>query len=381
MSRRLFRRGFTLIELLVVIAVIALLVALLLPAVQQARESALRTQCQNHLKQIGLALHNYHDNHQLFPPGMIASVFLEATDPTLARQTDPTEATVANSLNLGYQGTSWMLHILPFIDERNTYELWNFDLNVRENANGINNTTIGGVNIQLMPAQTDIGLFYCPTRRSSMDISKYLNIRRMNLTGTPSPGVDAWTKGGNDYGACIGSGIGWNDVVVSDNPNNRDVVPPMYHLTPAQIQNLTTTDASGMTVQTKMLPAGFEVGMFYVNSNTNIRDVSDGTSNVIMVGEVMRLNAPDDRRDRTWQPGDELRQSYDGWAWGGPATLFSTRFGINKGVHFDNPGSDHQGGAHFCLADGSVRFIGENIDLTVIRNLGNMRNNIPVPEF
>ena len=69
MNRRMPRMGFTLIELLVVIAIIAILIALLLPAVQQAREAARRTQCRNNLKQIGVAMHNYHDVHQIFPIG------------------------------------------------------------------------------------------------------------------------------------------------------------------------------------------------------------------------------------------------------------------------------------------------------------------------
>jgi prepilin-type N-terminal cleavage/methylation domain-containing protein len=102
-SRSRRSTGFTLIELLVVISIIAILIALLLPAVQQAREAARRTQCRNNLKQLGLALHNYHDVHGIFPPSSIWKV-------------DP-----MNNLVGGNAGRSWIFHLLPYFDQANIY--------------------------------------------------------------------------------------------------------------------------------------------------------------------------------------------------------------------------------------------------------------------
>src|SRR5438132_1132674 len=106
-SRIARRAGFTLIELLVVIAIIAILIALLVPAVQKVREAAARTQCINNLKNIGLALHNYHDSVKRLPPGC-------ATDlPPFGTGT-------------GGYGSSWKVYILPYIDQGPLYSKWQF---------------------------------------------------------------------------------------------------------------------------------------------------------------------------------------------------------------------------------------------------------------
>src|SRR3954466_6996265 len=97
-------KGFTLIELLVVIAIIAVLIALLLPAVQQAREAARRTQCKNNLKQLGLALHNYHDTMSTLPPSEIDSVATSSVAPNWTS-------------NIG----NWVLFLFPYIDQANAY--------------------------------------------------------------------------------------------------------------------------------------------------------------------------------------------------------------------------------------------------------------------
>src|SRR4026208_2018828 len=113
MARRRF--GFTLIELLVVIAIIAILIALLLPAVQQAREAARRTQCRNNLKQLGLALHNYHDNFQSFAPHIWVSPW---TNPGA-------QVAGVNDWTNGSRG-SWIVRILPYLDQAPLFNQMNF---------------------------------------------------------------------------------------------------------------------------------------------------------------------------------------------------------------------------------------------------------------
>jgi prepilin-type N-terminal cleavage/methylation domain-containing protein len=366
---RSIKRAFTLIELLVVIAIIAILIALLLPAIQEAREAARRTQCLNHLKQLGLALHNYHDVHLVFPSGQIATLFLPINGgtPTERQYADPIEAVEEDvfTQNLNYHGTSWILQILPFIEQDDLYNDWNFALNVIDNGDPLLNFD--------QPPLTDIPPLYCPSRRSHMDIERFNFVRRIDTVDVNLP-LDAtrpvWNKGGNDYGACIGSGAGWG---IDTSVTHRGT----YHLTTEQLGDIPDPAfIPGFT----LLPHTFDLGMFYVNSRTNIASVSDGTSNVIMIGELQRLNPID--QTLIIPNNINMQQSSDGWAWGGPATLFSCRLGINNRFHFDSPGSAHTGNiVQFCFADGRARPLSGSIDLETFQNLGNKNNSITVSEF
>ncbi|MBC7817943.1 MAG: DUF1559 domain-containing protein, partial [Planctomycetaceae bacterium] len=111
-------------------------------------------------------------------------------------------------------------------------------------------------------------------------------------------------------------------------------------------------------------------GVFFANSKTRIADISDGTSQSIMVGENARLT----------HSTNILLQSNDGWAWGGAATLFTTRFGLNKGVHYDAPASDHESGAFFLYADGRVNFINQNLNLNTFHLLSSIGDGLTVED-
>lgn len=368
-QRRAIRRGFTLIELLVVITIIAILVAILLPAVQQAREAARRSQCQNNLKQIGLGLHNYHSAHGVFPPGTINARMLNGVGAGTLQTNDPLEA-INPVLNLVEHGTSWMLHILPYMDQADVYKSYSECFgNVQQHgivrAAGIDpcpTSVLTGNGAAL----TNIPAFYCPSRRSDMEATQYNNTFRVDV---------AFTKGGNDYAGCGGSGILFDDQAAGTG-GNGSYLRPVFNLTPAQTAAGANPDIAQNAIN---------MGVFFVNSATRIRDITDGTSNVIAAGEVPRLNIP-----VTINNG--FQTSCDGWAWGGCSTLFTTlripqtnpipvQGGINKGEYYGSPGSDHVGIAQFLLADGSVRVLNENTDATVLENLGNISSGIPVGEF
>ncbi len=138
------QRGFTLIELLVVIAIIAVLIALLLPAVQQAREAARRSQCKNNLKQIGLALHNYHDSHGVFPPGTLA--ILNTGLPVQPTGSQPSRTAVTG-------GWGWSVYVLPYLDQSPLYN------NLNPNGNNFPATPTND-------SKTSLSAFICPSEDS-----------------------------------------------------------------------------------------------------------------------------------------------------------------------------------------------------------------------
>jgi len=314
------RKGFTLIELLVVIAIIAILVALLLPAVQQAREAARRTQCKNNLKQLGLALHNYHDVYNRFPPAEVHTrEFL----------------TEANN-NWGDQTSNWAVYIMPFNDQANAFNSVDFNYvhNATQDAAGnpIGNRDILG---EVYPG------YLCPSnpvgahqkRDNQFHIMHYF----INGWGAQEPpGGRARHK--------------W---AVGDNANLK------------------------------------HKGISYYNSNTGIRDVIDGTTNQIAIGEVRgyrpqcknSITSIQDWRGMRWEISTGTNMPINGIHVNSGNCGGVENEGTCTNCRWENMASFHTGGTQVLLADGAVRFLSENIDTTTFQRLGSMGDGAVIGEF
>jgi len=355
-------KGFTLIELLVVIVIIAILIAILLPAVQKARESANRTRCINNLKQLVLAMHNYHDAHNVFPPGMISTRFLGDTTPTGTQFRDPREPYDSNE-NLGLHGSSWMFQVLPYIEQSNLYDLWRTDYNVYGNSELTydNSTNLIWQRLGYAPAQAEIPGFYCPSRRGNISVTRFSWNKYLD-TDAPRQITGGIRGGGNDYAGCAGSGRFINPVTRSP-----------YDLTADQINYY---NAQTRTIANNFNQINNNTGILYVNSSVRMGDIKDGTTQTIMISEAERFEG---LKIRT--PGNLDQIASDGWAWGGAATLFSTLDGPNKQLFYGYAGSPHGDLIMVGLADGSARSVSKSVSLPIWQSLGNISQGIPVQNF
>ena len=325
------KSGFTLIELLVVIAIIAILIALLLPAGQQAREAARRSQCRNNLKQLGLALHNYHDNYLTFPPGWIGQ-----------------NPTASLSLNYG-----WGTMILPYADQAPLYNVLSTSFSLGYPTP--TNPALTTLNTAGIPAalRSIVPGFRCPSDVGGPLIDN-ASVRTVGTTDEPMasafsrsnyPGVAGWIVDAAATANNGGRGLGWS------NP------------------------ATTATYR----------GSFGENSRRNLRDFTDGTTNTVMVGERQSpvAIAATDFGHATWV-GAINRTNQAGQATCLGDMQNAPNFGSVAGNNRPNSsgfGSMHVGGCHFLLGDGSVKFVSENIDLTLYRNLSTISDGVPIGEF
>jgi type II secretory pathway pseudopilin PulG len=300
----------------VVIAIIAVLIALLLPAVQQAREAARRSQCKNSLKQIGLALHNYHDTVRVFPSGEFGYIGNDLSPP-------PGGTAPATR-------SCWMQMILPYIDQAPLYNQFSPFMNST------------GYAFVWTGHETVIPTLVCPSNLGGAKV----------ITWTATTPVASQGFHGN-YVACAGSTV------------------------------FGTSGGSGGTSLN---------GMFYPLSKTNIRDVIDGTSNTVMAAEIIVV--PD-------TTNHDLRGRYYN-SWEGNvlvSTLYTPNTTVPDVESYCIPGiplapctlsgtnvvqsarSYHIGGAHSLMADGSVRFISNNIDVTTWNSIGTRAGFETVGDF
>ena len=315
-------RGFTLIELLVVIAIIAVLVSLLLPAVQQAREAARRTQCKNNLKQIGLAMHNYHDTFNTFPPGHVSD-FHAPPAPFVSP---------ANLASSEVGCWTWGTMLLPYLEQNNVYNVLTPGSQKPQAAAA---TPAG-----LAALQTPLAVFRCPS-----DTGPALN----NFDNT-LPGHEILAANYSRF--------------ITDGTNKIAIATSNY----MAVSNAgdSTTPAINATQY------GPPLGIAFQNSKVGIRDITDGTSNTLCIGE------------RAWKYGtliagagtvyaisaSPLANIDQSTSWNIKSAFTNvaslTYDGLNATVNRPHQSrafnSAHTGGVQFVLCDGSVRFLSQNID-------------------
>jgi prepilin-type N-terminal cleavage/methylation domain-containing protein/prepilin-type processing-associated H-X9-DG protein len=298
------RRGFTLIELLVVIAIIAILIGLLVPAVQKVRDAAARAQCQNNLKQLGLAAHNFHDVNKKFPAGTYLPFKYSSSGPPAFVSPGPVYPNFYSNV---------LIALLPFVEQNTIYHQFNFAVN-----------QYGNTNSPSAPGAQVVSTYICPA-----------DVMPGNNQSTYTTGGKTYYFGANSYAGNAG-----------------------------------TRSFYGMT----------QDGIFYINSQVRIADVTDGTSSTVLFGERSHF---DPVYDQVYPSAPILSRT--GWAWTNGLGGFDYLSGAARPINWVFPpgttsdpgfvleddrmssfGSRHTGGANFCFTDGSVRFMTESTDVATV---------------
>lgn len=334
MNRKRRSRGFTLIELLVVIAIIAVLIALLLPAVQQAREAARRTQCRNNLKQLGLALHNYHDTSNCFPPGNVVP--------------DP---------GTTMRGASWITRILPMMDQGAAFNQMVFtgtDWTMQNGNPNKNWATTGALRVAGLNCPSSV----LPQTRTQSSTSATVSL------GAPTSLV---YQVGN-YVGIAGS---------YDNAATGVCCP-----SPSTWTGYYRSNYNGMIIASN--------GTYGDARPVKISDAIDGTSNTMLVAEQSGLDATCSRSDKDCRAGN-----HDGGAWSGGAggdtdwwlnmTVLRAPINSTQGANGNEQPyyrhtritSQHTGGAHSLFADGAVRYLSNNMDYLTLERIAS-RNDLAI---
>ena len=311
------RRGFTLIELLVVIAIIAVLIALLLPAVQAAREAARRTQCVNNFKQLGLAMHNYHDTMGAFPIGRMGIGY-------------------NYSPNRGQRRT-WAFSILPYFEQGNLFNAINFSLQFYERPN----TTV---------IRTPLSVFQCPSDTPSIQ-----------EPDTPYP------RGKGNFAANWGNTHFYQDETnhgaASGNPYTGPYGPPIL-FSGAPFKGNVSTSLRDMTDGTSntILCAEVVMGLNAAGGLYDHRgDLFNDDFNCTMFNTYTPPNS---------KIPDRMGGNANGWPWctyGRAPNVPPCTGGVPS---FNAARSRHPGGVNTLLADGSVRFMKDTINAQTWRALG-----------
>jgi prepilin-type N-terminal cleavage/methylation domain-containing protein len=311
--------GFTLVELLVVIAIIGILIALLLPAVQAAREAARRTQCQNNLKQLGLGAMGHEDVHGFLPTGGWGERW----------NGDP---------NRGFgesQPGSWCFTILPFIEQQQVFDI----------GKGLTGTPTGNLGAALKKTMaTPVAVFACPSRRSGIAYPHHSN---HDYTNTPTPKF----AGRSDYAGNIG---------VPPFCENGGPPGPVYE---------------GGDSFVEWIDKSLMMGVIFQRSELPFNRIKDGLSNTFFVGEKA-MNASEYHGSTN---GGDSETMYAGFSSNSLRTAYyppeQDAPGLNASCVF---GSTHPAGLNFAICDGSVQFITYNIELEMFRRLANRNDGLPV---